>query len=423
MSGTLHAPAETHEPRQPHAASVDEARRVRLGINAATPADVLVGLASDPSVQVRAALALNPAAPSVTFGLLARDADSRVRALLAQRLGGLAPTLDAAAQTQLQQHAVAALAHLIEDEAIRVRAAIAEAVKEMPRAPRELVLRLARDSAIEVSEPVIRLSPLLTQADLLNLLAGTETPAVALAVARRPHLTMAVSDAIALTSDSEAIRALLSNHSAQIREATLDRLIAEAADHVTWHEPLVHRPDLSPGAARALSRIVADTLLAELAQRGDLGPEIAQELRERLTNRLAQAPEISSTTTSSADPSLSDALSQARTLAAAGKLTEAGMLEVTGRGEARLASTMLAVAADVPYAVVDHAIQLRSAKGLTSLAWKAGFGMRTATALQGLLARLGPNGLLAAGPGGTYPLTIEEMRWQIEFLTRERTRA
>lgn len=423
MSSTLHAPAQTHAPRPSDAEAADEARRVRLGINTATPVDVLVGLASDPSVQVRAALALNPSAPPVTFGLLARDADSRVRALLAQRLAGLAPNLDAAAQTHLHQHAVAALAHLIEDEAIRVRAAIADAVKEMPQAPRELVLRLARDTAIEVSDPVIRLSPLLTQADLLGLLAGIESPTVALSVARRPHLTVAVSDAIAQTSDAEAIRALLSNQSAQIREATLDQLIAEAADHVAWHEPLVHRPDLSPRAARALSQIVADTLLAELAERADLEPEMARELRDRLSTRLARTPEALPTTAQSAEPSLSDALSQARTLAAAGQLTEAGMLAVTGRGEDRTAATMLAVAADVPYAVVEHAIQLRSAKGLTSLAWKAGFSMRTATALQGLLARLGPNALLAPGPGGTYPLTIEEMRWQIEFLARGRARA
>ena len=63
------------------------------------------------------------------------------------------------------------LAELVEDEAVRVRAAIADVVKDMPQAPRELILRLAHDSAVPVSEPVIRLSPLLTTEDLLALLA------------------------------------------------------------------------------------------------------------------------------------------------------------------------------------------------------------------------------------------------------------
>jgi hypothetical protein len=44
--------------------------------------------------------------------------------------------------------------------------------------------------------------------------------------------------------------------------------------------------------------------------------------------------------------------------------------------------------------------------------------MRLATPLQILLARLGPGTLLAPGPGGGFPLAVEEMRWQLEFLGR-----
>lgn len=414
MNDTLHIEAAAHDTLSGSAA--EEAGRVRQGINAATPADILTRLATDPSVRVRAALALNPGAPPATFGLLAHDADARVRALLAARLASLTPQLDAGAQSQLYQQAMAALTLLVEDEVVRVRAAIAEAVKDVPDAPRDLVLRLTRDSAIEVSEPVILLSPLLTQGDLLELLASAGSPAVALAVARRPHLTEAVSDVIARSSDAEAIRLLLSNTSAQIREATLDALIADAVEHVAWHAPLVRRPDLSPRAAQGLSRIVTDALVAELAERADLGPTVTQALRERLA-RTGSAPLAMP---HSGGPSLADALSQARTLAEAGQLTEATMLAVSARGEVRLAAAMLAVAAEVPYALVDRAASLRSAKGLASLAWKAGFSMRTAVALQSLLARLGPNALMAPGPGGTYPLTIEEMRWQIEFLARGR---
>ena len=40
----------------------------------------------------------------------------------------------------------------------------------MPDAPRDLILRLARDAAMEVAEPVIRFSPLLTEDDLLALI-------------------------------------------------------------------------------------------------------------------------------------------------------------------------------------------------------------------------------------------------------------
>jgi Uncharacterised protein conserved in bacteria (DUF2336)/Leucine rich repeat variant len=451
----------------PDGGGLGEAARVRLGANLTTSAEILLRLALDPSVTVRAALALNPSAPPAALGVLARDADDRVRALLARKLAALAPCLTEIEQSRLNQETVAALAHLVADTAVRVRAAIAEVVKDMPNAPRALVLCLARDTAIEVSEPVIRLSPLLTQDDLLALVAGN-APAVALAIARRPELTEDVVDAIAATTDDGAIQAMLLNHSAQIRESTLDALIARAADHIGWHAPLVRRPNLSPRAAEALSRIVADTLLGELARRADLPEAVTVELHARLAARLllpaarrslpaavqglagtlAGAPtwsdaanpadtscptDVRSPTGGAAwtgdrawtgalagtdDPMPTSALSDAHALAVAGRLTETELLRLAARGEAHLIAAMLAVAADVPLALVERVATLRSAKGVVSLIWKAGFSMRLATPLQILLARLGPGTLLAPGPGGGFPLAVEEMRWQLEFLGR-----
>jgi hypothetical protein len=72
----------------------------------------------------------------------------------------------------------------------------------------------------------------------------------------------------------------------------------------------------------------------------------------------------------------------------------------------------------MPISVVDRASSLRSAKGLVSLVWQAGFTMRVAVALQTLLARAAPEAVLKAGPSGGFPLAIEEMRWQLEFLGR-----
>jgi hypothetical protein len=68
---------------QPNVAPKDEAARVRLGAGTATKADVLIDLANDTSVTVRAALALNTAAPPRVNEVLAGDSDERVRILLA----------------------------------------------------------------------------------------------------------------------------------------------------------------------------------------------------------------------------------------------------------------------------------------------------------------------------------------------------
>jgi uncharacterized protein (DUF2336 family) len=388
--------------------------RVRLGAGLSTAPAMLKALAFDPSVTVRAAVAMNPATPAHAHRLLASDNDERVRTLLARKLAALIPNLPVRERSAMEEHTVVTLTQLVEDEAVRVRAVIADVVKDMPEAPRELILRLARDSALSVSEPVIRLSPLLTPEDLLALLAEMPFPSVATVVARRPGLPPSVSDVLAASADGEAIGALLDNGSAAIREATLDALIARAAVQREWQDKLVRRPTLSPHATRALSEIVTTQLLAVLASRGDLDPEVTRELRRRLAERLAPAS-VPGVTYQGPKPE--KALALAQELVAEQRLDEAGVLAAAQRGEARVCTAMLAVAADVTVAVVERAITLRSAKALVSLVWKAGFSMRVAGPLQVLLCCIGPDAVLR-GKAGNFPLATDEMRWQLEFLAR-----
>ncbi len=392
---------------------IDEARRVRQGADAHAEPEVLQALASDRSVTVRAALALNPASPAAVDRMLAGDPDERVRVLLARRLAGLLPNLAGPDQTRLQQQTYEMLTALVADTAVRVRTVIALALKDVPQAPRTLILQLAQDHAVMVAAPIIRFSPLLTTEDLLALIAEAQSPGTAIAVAGRPGIDARVSDAVAATADSAAIRALLSNRSAQIREATLDALIVRARGHADWHEPLVHRPGLSPRAARALADIVANHLVEVLAKRTDLPAELATELRQRLAQLLDDGMPPPR-----GNPTKDEALAEAQALARAGELSENAALVAARDGNACLAAALLAVAAGVPVSVVERAASLQSAKGLASLAWKAGFTMRAGGALQTLLGRLAPDAVLPPGPGGSFPLAIEEMRWQLDFLQR-----
>lgn len=397
----------------------DEAARVRLGANPATPAETLLHLAADPSVTVRAAVAMNLAAPGDVDRVLAVDGDERVRILLARKVAGLMPDLTGAEQARLRQQALETLSALVTDEAVRVRAAIADVVKEMPDIPRELVLRLAQDTAIPVSEPVIRLSPLLTPGDLLSLLATPQAEHVASAVARRPYLPEEVSDAVAASADTAAIGALLSNRTAAIREATLDALVGRAASHAEWHEPLVTRPNLPARAARTLSLIVATQLLSVLSERADLDPSTAAELRRRLDVRLGHDADEAATACSDAgagaDP---PEMLAAWRMKAAGGLTEDAMIQAARSGQLRQFAAMLAVAAGVALGAVDRAASLRSAKGLVSLAWRAGFGVRVATMAQVLLGGIAPQAVITGGSATDFPLSTDEMRWQLDMLAR-----
>jgi glycerol uptake facilitator-like aquaporin len=66
--------------------------------------------------------------------------------------------------------------------------------------------------------------------------------------------------------------------------------------------------------------------------------------------------------------------------------------------------------------VIERACALRTAKGIVSLAWKAGLTVQTAIALQVALAHLPPDMTLRPAQDGGFPLSEEEMRWQLGFL-------
>ncbi len=396
---------------------LDEAERVRLAASNAAPVSALRSLATDPAVMVRAAVVMNQSAGASLFAVLAKDPDDRVRALLGRRLASLLPNLSAEDRAQLRDHAISTLLTLVNDAAERVRMAISDVLKDMPGVPASLVQRLARDISIAVAEPVIRLSPVLTDQDLLALVAAPPTPATVIAVARRPGLTAQVAASIADCGNSDAIGALLGNRTAAISEQTLDRLIDHAAQHAEWQANLVRRPRLSAHAARILAEIVTGQVLQELAERADLPGDLGQTLAARIAPALSDNGAANQPGQRDA-PTLEQAAEVARGMAKAGQLTEDTLIAAARRAETRLCTALLATSAGVAVEVVDRAARLRSAKGLVSLIWRAGFTMRAAGPIQTVLARLPPEAVLHPGEYGEFPLGAEEMRWQVEFLTR-----
>jgi uncharacterized protein (DUF2336 family) len=395
----------------------DEANRVRLGASKTTSPDILRSLATDPSVTVRASLALNPALPEHVIAILEADTDARVRAILGRKLAPLTETIPDETRQRVQKDAVASLTAMVAEAALRVRISIAEAVRDMPEGPRDIVLRLAQDPAVMVCEPVILFSPMLTQEDLAALIASGPPPSTMLAVASRPRIGPAVADAIVEVADPAAIRALLCNQTAQIREATLDALAAQSEHHTDWQEPLVRRPQLSTRAQRMLAEIVTGHLLEALAARADLDPKVAEALRAAIdTQTLAGVSSGRSDATTKAELDPRGALARAETLKQSGRLDDYAIVDALRTNEMMSAKAMLAVKAGVALPVVERSCDLRSAKAIVSLAWKAGLSPQTAVVLQTMLASNS-----TAGEGRGFPLSEDEMRWQLSFLGASET--
>jgi len=368
----------------------DAAARTAVAAAEATSPELLTYLAADPDPGVRQAVAANHATPPQAGLLLARDDDAAVRTELARRVATLAPRLDARAQDRLTRISAGTMALLVADAAVEVRAAIAEVVAEMPDAPRDLVMRLAGDSALPVADPIIRLSPLLTEADLLALIAAPPAPFTRRAVARRPALSEAVSDAVAGSADTPAIAALLANPSAAIREATLDRLAAESVPQDSWQRALIARPQLPACTARTLGSLVAAHLLGALRRRADLPPDVDTALQTRVSRKMDAASGLAN--------------------------REKPLFLAARAGDREVLRLALAQDAGTSEVRIDAAVALRSARALAALCHRAEWSPALAAATQAVLGRLPPAEVIRPNVEGGWALSGADLAWQEEML-------
>ena len=395
----------------------DIAVRTQLAERKDVRPEILYYLAEDPSPEVRRKIAANARTPVHADLILARDDDDVVRIDLAEKISRLAPGLSANEQEQVRRMTYEVLEILARDQLPRVRRILAETLKDVADAPPEIIGRLARDTEIEVAGPVLRSSPVLTEDDLLEIIRSCPIAGPLSAISARENLAETVSDAIVATDDVQAIGVMLANPSAQIREETLDRLIEQAPEVESWHEPLARRPKLSTHAVAKIASFVGDSLIAVLQERGDLDSATADVLKSELSSRLERDRdrEPAKGEDAKGEAMAEPAIARVRRLFADGQLNEECVAQALAAGDRRFVTAALAVLSDLPLGLVEKVGESKSSRGVTAICWKAGLSMRFANQLQIRYAHIAPNAALNPKEDGKFPLTPEEMDWQIEF--------
>ena len=376
--------------------------------------ELLYFLAEDPSTEVRRRIAANAQTPRQADLILARDADEAVRAELAAKVAKLTAREGRGAQEKAQRFVEETLELLARDQATRVRQILAETLKSLTGAPPQVIQRLARDAEDVVACPVLEFSPLLSDEDLLEIIASSGLSSRLCAISRRSNLGETISDAIVQRDDRQAVSELLANKSAQIREETLDNLIAASVKETAWQQPLVERPVLPARAVKKLAGFVAESLLQKLQSRSDLDKQtvkaVAEEVRKRLEEGVTAAPAPAKPAASAIDPA-----AEVARLKKARKLSGEVVGDAVLGGQRDFVRHALAAMAGVSVNYVDRVLQGHSAKGITALAWKAGCSMRVALQLQTNMGGIPPNKALNARDGSDFPLSPEEMEWQLDF--------
>jgi uncharacterized protein (DUF2336 family) len=284
--------------------------------------------------------------------------------------------------------------------------------------PKAVVERLAHDAEIAVAAPVLEYSPLLSDDDLLEIIATSQVEGVLAAVANRSSLSSEVSDAVVATLDIPAITALLANQSANIRAETLDRVAEHARDIEAWHKPLVLRPELSIRAIRRISGFVASSLLDILSAQHHLDDKTRHQIAVRVRERLQQDT-----------PSSGETDVKERTRAVVlrafddGTLDDEFVLDAIRMENGLRAVFALAALGGVSESVVERILRSGSAQLITALAWHCGLQMRTAFELQKSIAKLPPSDLLPARNGLNFPISPEQMTSQLELMGIKHTQS
>src|ERR1700687_4010477 len=112
---------------------------------------------------------------------------------------------------------------MLDDPSPLVRRALADALAASPDAPPAIIFALAADQP-SIAAPVLALSPLFVDADLVEAVATGGT-AVQAAVASRAALPRSVAAAIAQVGTAEACLVLVENNDADIGPISTDRIV------------------------------------------------------------------------------------------------------------------------------------------------------------------------------------------------------
>ena len=217
------------------------------------------------------------------------------------------------------------LRRLTRDVEMAIRIALAERLSEDATAPHDLILLLV-DDRIEVARPLILNSPLLTDDDVLRLIAVSDVGHQE-AVAARPHIGESISEALVQTGHESVLMALVRNVTARISGSTYETLVEKSRALTGLQEPLIRRPDMPPQLATKMCEWVSDALKTYIRANYTVSPKkldaALSQVRLVLNNEPVAAP----------DPAGDSAQRLIEKMAKSGQLRPSFLMRVLSQGQ------------------------------------------------------------------------------------------
>ena len=194
---------------------------------------------------------------------LISDPSPESRAATMLRVGA-AYGAESLAETE-RELALAIIQAILPDVELALRCQLSESLQHSTQLDRRLALQLAKD-VIDVATPLLTQSPVLTDADLVEIITGT-SPAHIRAVAQRAVLSTDVTGAIIQYGDEAAVLRIAANSNAAINADGFHRALNRFPDHTRLNETMSLRSALPLAIVERLATVVTGKVLERLIQR------------------------------------------------------------------------------------------------------------------------------------------------------------
>ncbi|WP_441277809.1 DUF2336 domain-containing protein [Tardiphaga sp. 172_B4_N1_3] len=282
-----------------------------------------------------------------------------------------------------------ALLMLLDDASPLVRQAMAQVFARAPSAPPAIVQALSVDQPC-VSLPVLEHSPLLIDADLVDIVA-TGNSELQCAVARRINLPISICAAIAEVGSAAAALELIENPYAELAQFSWDRIVERHGHLAAIREAMLALGDLPARTRLALVAKLSETLTRFVVARNWLSPDRAERIADEAMAR---------STVNIASRSRGDEMRDlVHHLREAGQLTVGLILRALLSGNLDLFDQALVELSGLPQSRVAALVYDGVGAGLNALLARAGLPESTFPAFRAALAARNEIGFIGSVGG------------------------
>src|SRR3954447_6189476 len=282
-----------------------------------------------------------------------------------------------------------ALLMLLDDASPLVRQAMAEVFARSAEAPAAIVQALSLDQP-SVALPVLEHSPLLIDADLVDIIATGDCETQC-AIARRVNLPAPVGAAIAEVGTAEAALELIENAYADLAPFSWDRIVERHGHLAAIRESMLVLEDLPAATRLALIAKLSDTLAQFVVARNWLSADralrMASEARDRSALNIAAR---------SRGGGIGGLI---RHLRETGQLTAGLILRALLSGNLELFDRALSELSGLPRARVSALLSGRGGAGVHALLTRAGLPESTFAAFRVALETIHETGFVDTTAG------------------------